>query len=310
MAFNMFRKIQELRCYYEPFHPKLIKHAFWNGRTEIERDEKQVYHEYKLLEKELNKYFYPIGAPVLPVKQEIDEKYWTQGHSQYLSYLFNTSKNVLIQPVRVNYHLQSMHANFPRAKFIWILRSPEGVVSSLMQKTSNLFQIRDTPFLFSNILNNALKIYKFIGKSIFKNRYLHLQQKSGFWSHDLIANYIINHNPKYRKFKNYPIWFKLMISYYDSVEAVEKARQIIPSENFALIRYEDICHDPNYIMAEICKWIKLDCSKYNFREDAFLKPSSVVRPDDKRWIWANNELNDLIRQNNPLWEFPSETRIG
>jgi len=308
MTFNLFRQIPDMRCYHEPFHPKLLRGAHWKGPSEIERDAKSVHSDYKTIISKLPEYYFPLGAPVFPVEQELEAEYWSRNHTRYLEYLFSTTTNVLLKAVRVNYHLKRIYSDFPDVKFIWILRSPEGVVSSLMKRQPGMFDINTTRFhLFAH--RYFLKIMNKFHKVAFKKENT-TSNYYKFWSQAEAADYLVTKIPKYKKFKNYHLWFKLMLVWYDSVESVESFRQLIPPDQFAVIRYEDICYDPNDIMTRLCDWLKIDSFLTDFRELVYAEPSSIYREEDNRWQWAESILNELHKECAGQWRFPVKTRIG
>jgi hypothetical protein len=283
MLFKLFRSLSGIKCYYEPFHPRLIPGNLPRYEWEIERNTKSAYTEYKSLIPEIQAHYSPIGAPDFPIQQELDPKYWTEKHSKYLKYLFSTAENVLVQPVRINYHLQKVYSDIPGIKFIYILRSPEGVVSSLMHKSPEMFE--DT--------KNDLKasVLKTIKKILLKKE---ITRK--YWSQDLVAHYLIKNKARYFAFKKHPLWFKLMLTWYDSVVEVEKLREKIPPGQFARVRYEDICKDPDKIMGELCEWLKIELPKQSFREMVFTEPGQIVKPQDEKWKWARDEIKKVLRE--------------
>jgi uncharacterized protein (DUF3820 family) len=308
MAFQLLRRVSGLRCYYEPLHPKLLNHSQWNGISEIERDEKAVYAEYKTLGARFEKLYCPLGAPVFSIEQEVLQDCWTKKHSRYLKYLLNSSTSVMVQPVRINYHLTRILQDFPEAYFVWIVRSPEGVVSSLMRRHPRMFEMKG-----KNPFGMVEKRVRFMFES-FRIPWLSKMIKDpvvgDYWSQDMMAQCLLKRKDYYSIFKGHPLWFKLMLTWYDSVAAVERFRKALPANQFALIRYESICYDPDNIMDRLCDWLKIERPKQSFRTMVYSEPSYVFKPQDERWKWAKKEIEKVLMDENSDWKFPAKTTIG
>ncbi len=136
-----------------------------------------------------------------------------------------------------------------------------------------------------------------------------IKSSGGNWSQDLVFQHLLKANSQYARFKRHPFWFKLMLTCYDSVKAVEAFREVIPPNRLAVIRYEDVCLNPNSIMHRLCEWLGLEFPQINFAEIA-KKASPVVNSADKRWQWAISEFEMIHQENNASWNFPVQTRIG
>ena len=110
----------------------------YSGPSAYENNIKGVFDEYRMIFPDILEKYCPIGAPGFPVAQELNPHSWTNLHSNYINYLFKTKKNVLIQPVRANYHLENLNSISKNIKYIWILRDSKSFVSSIFSHSKNL----------------------------------------------------------------------------------------------------------------------------------------------------------------------------
>lgn len=205
LAFNIFRRCHDLRCYYEPMHPNLVEA---NGASCIENDHKGAYSEFKLLEGELKRRHAGFGAPRHDVLEELVANNLNRGHLDYLDYLFGSANNVLLQPVRLNYQLYQLKERYPDARFIWVLRRPEGFINSVLAYRDSLLTYKDAGIPG----NTAISSFR-------KNPFFRLMRGwhafDNPWSQIAAANHIVASRPSFRGMASLPTWIKLAALWYD-----------------------------------------------------------------------------------------------
>lgn len=289
----------------------------------IQRNAKSSYDEYKYLGHDLTKYYIPLGDPSYTEKHELIKSSWTLQHSEYLRFLVSSFPSVLLQPVRMNYYLDLAAALIPDGKFVWILRSVEGVVSSLLRRRSDLFldkisfrtfqmiEERRIPAFRTSPLQHVLQHGQYaLERFAFSARVRsnkHLIRDP--WSQGSAAEYIIRTRKHYKQFWNRPLWFKLMLTWYDLVDVVETFRRSSKQDRFAVVRYEDLCERPNEIVQELCNWIGIDPPQADLRSLISSKPTCVFCPDDARWQEAKDAITRTRRSIGCNWDPPQTTRI-
>ena len=295
MTFELFRKLGIYTCFYEPFHPQLFQHKDWQGRTDYERNAKNAYTEYSKIFPEVIDYYRPLGAPVYHVRQELEEKYCTDGHIKYLKYLLDSFDNVLLQPVRINCHLNIIYKNLSdyQIKWIWILRDPEGYVSSILKRNRNIFSIEDSFMhrLYCKLFGNTL---------------------GDFWSQDKTAEYIICKNKDmYKSLKTEKLYVKLLLTWFHTFKTTIKFLKGLNQNQFAIIKYEDLCKDPTLIMGQIKNWLDLDIEMNNYEWGKTIKQNSIYGVDHENPLWSKNKQKLMNMLNIPLndWFYYNRTIV-
>jgi hypothetical protein len=232
LAFNLFRQCEELRCYYEPLHPQLIPSCLQN-------DKKRVYSEYRLLGDDLFRLHQGFGAPEFDVTEELIPDSLTERHLSYLDFLFQSSEDVLIQPVRVVYQLRQLRQRYPDAQFVWVIRQPAGFIHSVLTYRSDLLTWRDAGLASNreiraqkkNLLLRAVK-----GRKAFENP----------WSQVAAANFIVQNRSVFQGLEESPAWIKLMALWYDHYRHVTEFIQGNPA-NCHLLGYENACASEDHM---------------------------------------------------------------
>jgi len=251
LAFQIFRTCKTLRCFYEPLHPGLV---FPEKSSCLNNDKKNVYSEYRLLGKELFSRHEGLGAPLHDVVDELAPNALTKRHLDYLDFLFESAPDVLIQPVRLTYQLQQLRTRYPDARFVWVVRQPEGFIRSVLTYRPDWLTYRDAGLASNrsikaqkkNILLRALK-----GWNAFDNP----------WSQIAAANAIVQREPVFKDLTNAPSWIKLMALWYDHYRVVTEFAKDNAS-NFHMLNYEKACRSDAYVK-ELFASLQLDCSMVN-----------------------------------------------
>jgi hypothetical protein len=285
-AFEAFRSSPDLTCFYEPFHPKLVRSEAWSGPTEIERDEKHVYGEYRSIEAELTQHFAALGAPVFPVDQELDPASWTQRHAAYLRWLLDRGSPTLVQPVRVDHHLANVIAAWPTAHYVWILRDGAGVVSSQLMRHPQMFE---RTLSFGPSRSMVSRVARRLGRTS------SMAEPIGHWSQGAAARWVLRTRPWARGFAESPAHVQMLALWYDHLDAVATASSLLPPERFTVLRYEDLCHDPDSVVGDICRRIGVRAPESSLRSLIERDPPPVYRHDDPRWIEAHEQIVDARR---------------
>lgn len=236
LAFEIFRRCQGLRCYYEPMHPNLVA---GNGASCLETDRKGAYSEYKLLGSDLFEYHEGFGAPRYDVAEEMVAGNLTPRHLRYLDFLFASADNVLIQPVRLNYQIHQLRTRYPDARFIWILRRPDGFINSVLSYRKDLLEYRDAGLAG----NHAISRYK-------RNPLFRLmrgwQAFDNPWSQIAAANLIVTSRPYFHGLLDEPTWVKLAALWYDHYLFVTRFIKENPG-SCDVFFYDKACASPNHL---------------------------------------------------------------
>lgn len=236
LAFEIFRRCQGLRCYYEPMHPNLVAP---NGPSCLEKDRKGVYSEYKLLQDDLPKYHEGFGAPRYDVAEEMVANNLTPRHLRYLDFLFASADNVLLQPVRLNYQLPQLRAHYPDAHFVWVLRRPDGFINSVLTYRRSLLEYRDAGIPGSKAIDSCKKnlVFRMMrGWQAFDNP----------WAQIAAANSIVSGRPYFRGLQDEPTWVKLTALWYDHYLFVTRFIKENPG-SCDVFFYDKACVSPSYI---------------------------------------------------------------
>lgn len=239
-AFSLFRRCEELRCYYEPLHPNLVSA---DGASCLDADSKGAYTEFSLIRDELPHRHAGFGAPKYDVLEEMVENNLTSRHFAYLDFLLGSSENVLLQPVRLNYQLYQLAERYPDARFVWVLRRPEGFIKSVLAYRPAMLDYRDAGIPGNHAMNSCRKNFAFRlmrGWRAFDNP----------WSQVAAANFIISARPCFRGLADSPTWIKLLALWYDHYLFVSKflASNVAASQVFL---YEQACHSNDYIRQQM-----------------------------------------------------------
>lgn len=280
LAFNLFRRCSDLRCYYEPLHPNLVAE---DGTSCIENDSKGVFTEYQSIRESLAGLHKGFGAPRYDVAEELVADNLTPQHLTYLDFLLGTADNVLLQPVRLNYQLNQLHARYPDARFVWILRRPQGFISSVLAYRHNLLEYRDAGIPGNHAISSCKKNLVFRamrGWHSFDNP----------WSQVAAANLIVSSRPYFRGLETSPTWIKLTALWYDHYLFVTRFIKAHP-ESCDVFFYEKACASTDYIKTF------MRTNGLNHAEDAFdgLVDDNVLRKHNQSTIdIAGGE--QLIRQ--------------
>ena len=251
LAFQIFRSCKELRCFYEPLHPGLV---FPEESSCLNNDKKNVYSEYRLLGEELLSRHEGLGAPVYDVVDELVPNTLTSRHLDYLDFLFESAPDVLIQPVRVTYQLHQLRTHYPDARFVWVVRQPEGFIRSVLTYRPDLLTYRDAGLASNRAIkaqkkNILLRVLK--GWNAFDNP----------WSQIAVANAIVQREPVFKDLKNVPSWIKLMALWYDHYRVVTGFMGG-NSSNCYMLNYEKACQSDACIK-ELFTSLQLDYSMAN-----------------------------------------------
>jgi hypothetical protein len=263
LAFELFRRCSGLTCFYEPLHPRLLRHRDWQGEADLDLNPKGAFDEYQPFRGELEKVYAPLGAPVYPVEQELDDRAWTERHSAYLARLAAMTSATLLQPVRANHHLARIREALPEAFFVWVLRAPQGVVASQLSRPRDLFATGgDAPQ---------------VG-----------------WNQSRAADAVIARRPWLGGFRDAPSWLKLMALWYDHLDVVSTFRASIPDERFAVLRYEDLCSDPDSVIGAVCEWVGVNGPASSLSEVPSPEAGAVDEPADPRWQEGRERLRRAL----------------
>lgn len=243
LAFNIFRRNNNLLCFHEPLHPNLIS----KDRVScLINDKKGVYSEYNTIYKDLEKKHEGFGAPRYDIIEELITNNLTNRHIDYLDFLFKCAENVLIQPVRLNYQLYQLLTHFPQAKFVWIVRQPDGFISSVLNYRPSLLTYHDACLAGSRAINTCRKNFLFRiirGWNAFENP----------WSQIAAANFIVQSRPYFRDLITAPTYIKLLALWYDHYRFVTEFIKSNPQICY-IFNYEKICRSEDYVsklMAEL-----------------------------------------------------------
>lgn len=269
LAFNIFRRCEGLRCYYEPMHPNLVVSQ---GLSRMETDRKGAFSEYRLIQDELQKHHEGFGAPKYDVAEELLQDNLTPRHLSYLDFLFGSADNVLLQPVRLNYQLHQLRAHYPDAHFVWVLRRPDGFINSVLAYRRSLLEYRDAGIPGSNAIDSCKKnlIFRMMrGWHAFDNP----------WAQIAAANLVVASRPYFRDLASSPTWLKLAALWYDHYLFVTDFIRANPECSRVFI-YEKACGSADYIRTSMAS-IGLRHS-----ENAFdgLIDSDVIRKHDRSRI--------------------------
>ena len=271
MAFKLFRNLNTYCCFYEPLHPKLFRHKRSAGISDYEINAKDAYTEYARIYPDILKSYKPLGAPVFPIKQEMDTKCFTNEHLDYLKYLYDSFDAVLLQPVRIHCHLYTFHKKLRdyNIKYIWILRDPEGYVSSLMRRNKHLFKI-DNTFIY-------LFFCKFSGTDL-----------GGLWSQSEAYEYIFQKDRElYDAFRQEKLYVKLMLTWFYYFQSTVNFIKKLDNHEFAIVKYEDLCTNPALIMNKLTKWLDVDhkgCDEW-----AWIKKNSLFGIHHDHYLWKRSK---------------------
>lgn len=269
LAFNLFRQCEALRCYYEPLHPNLVSAS---GSSCIESDRKGAFSEFRLIYSELEKKHAGFGAPKYDVTEELIQNNLTPRHLEYLDFLFGSHENVLLQPVRLNYQLYQLRARYPDARFVWVLRRPEGFIKSVLAYRPSMLNYRDAGLPSNRAIANCKKnvVFRLMrGWRAFDNP----------WSQVAAANFIVNSRPFFRELATSPTWLKLLALWYDHYLFVSNFIRA-NSEVCQVFLYDEACKSNTYTKDKIGK-LGLD-----FEENAFdgLIDSRILHKQDQARI--------------------------
>lgn len=254
LAFNIFRRNSSLLCFHEPLHPNLVS---TDRLSCLARDKKRVYSEYKSIYEELTKRHEGFGAPKYDVVEELIYNNLTGRHLAYLDFLFECAENVLIQPVRLNYQLYQLRERFPNARFVWIVRQPEGFINSVLKYRPSLLTYHDACLAGSHAIKTCKENIVFRmtrGWNAFDNP----------WSQVAAANFIVQSRPFFRRLITAPTWIKLLALWYDHYRFVTEFINSNPQNSF-VFDYDKACCSEAYIK-DLMASIKLDYPAGNFNE--------------------------------------------
>ncbi len=318
VSFNLFRRIPGLQCYYEPFHPRLIRHNDWMGLPLLEENRKGVFNEYKDVGGDLPQLYTPMGAPVYPVTEELSAESWSPAHSRYMDFLFASHSHVMLKAVRVNYQLHRIAQDFPEARFVWILRSAEGVISSLMSKERNLFAYRRRMTPVRNLIPVRSDERRKRIKHVIRVKILRLLSRIGLreepipdsWSQGEMAEAIVAMRPWYRSLKGAAPWLQLMALWYDIGDAVMAFGKTVGPDRFSIIRYEDLCSDPDSVIGALCGWLGLRSPQSSLRDVISRNPSPPYAPGHSQWMQGHEEIIKLRRRYGIIVDPPKKTLIA
>lgn len=236
LAFNLFRRCNELRCYYEPLHPNLVATG---GASCIENDSKGAFTEYHLIRESLTGLHEGFGAPKYDVAEELVVDNLVPRHLTYLDFLLGSADNVLLQPVRLNYQLNQLHARYPDARFVWVLRRPEGFIKSVLAYRRNLLEYHDAGIPGNHATSSCKKNLVFRtmrGWHAFDNP----------WSQVAAANLMVVNRPYFRGLESSPTWVKLAALWYDHYLFVTRFIKSHPA-SCQVFFYEKACASVDYI---------------------------------------------------------------
>ncbi len=236
LAFNIFRRCHDLRCYYEPMHPNLVD---GNGASCIENDRKGAFSEYKLLQEELKHRHAGFGAPRYDVLEELVADNLTPRHLDYLDFLFCSAGKVLLQPVRLNYQLYQLRERYPDARFVWVLRRPDGFINSVLAYRDSLLTYKDAGIPGNTAISSFRKnpIFRLMrGWHAFDNP----------WSQVAAANHIVASRPSFRGMESLPTWIKLAALWYDHYLFASKFINA-NRESCHVLSYDKACGSVGYI---------------------------------------------------------------
>lgn len=282
-AFSLFRKCRELRCYYEPLHPNLVSA---DGASCLDSDSKGAYTEYRLIRDDLLQQHAGFGAPRHDVLEEMIPDNLTPRHLAYLDFLFGSADNVLLQPVRLNYQLHQLRARYPDARFVWVLRRPEGFIKSVLAYRPGMLEYRDAGLpgnLATNSCRKNLAFRLMRGWRAFDNP----------WSQVAAANFIVASRPCFRGLSDSPTWLKLLALWYDHYLFVSDFLKSDPGVSGTFL-YEQACHSSDYIKAHMHQF------GLAHADDAFdgLTDPAVLRRQDESKLdidAGENRIRQMLR---------------
>jgi sulfotransferase family protein len=233
LAFNIFRRCQDVRCYYEPLHPDLL--------AEVDADTKGAYAEYRALGEDLRKRHEGFGAPAHDVAEELFPGNLSERHLAFLDFLFGSADNVVLQPVRLCYQLHQLRARFADARFVWVLRRPEGFVNSVLEYRPSLLRYTDAGIPGSHAIKTLKK-----SRLVRVTRGWHAFDDP--WSQIGAANLIVTSRPCFRGLVSSPTWIKLVALWYDHYRFVSAFIEEHPA-SCRVLCYEKACGSADYIRA-------------------------------------------------------------
>lgn len=284
LAFNLFRQCRDLRCYYEPLHPNLVSPT---ASSCIDSDRKGAYSEFRLIREELQKQHAGFGAPKYDVLEELVPDNLTPRHLAYLDFLFGSSDHVLLQPVRLNYQLGQLRARYPDARFVWVLRRPEGYIKSVLAYRPNMLTYRDAGIPGNMAIESCKKnpLFRLMrGWNAFDNP----------WSQVAAANFIVSARPCFRELSGSPTWIKLLALWYDHYLFASAFLKSTPASSQVFL-YEKACESDVYIKEQMQRM------GLTHAEDAFeglIDPAIVHKQDQARIDIAEGEqlVQRLVRE--------------
>ncbi len=252
---KMFRQDRRIVCYDEPFNPmlkSLPKEFLKKTNTEIIK----LYNEDR---DTFERYFTNINS-IDECKNNITER-----QIEYLHFLLNTNKNVVIDSTRLNFKSESLLKNLDKNVFvIHLYRTPIAFTTSHI--------IPNRPELKKN---KRQYIKSKIRARINKWRFWTLKTNFNNWGYETIAKQL-NIDTGQEAYK------KLLAIWKISFDMIEKAGKKLGKNRFLSLSFEDFANDPYKILEKIYLQCDMEINK-NLKTDMIKKPNLGFAPSHHNW---------------------------
>jgi hypothetical protein len=117
----------------------------------------------------------------------------------------------------------------------------------------------------------------------------------GHWSQGAAARYILRTRSWARCFTESPAHVQMLALWYDHLDVVSSASDGLPPDQFTVLRYEDLCHDPDTVVGEICRGLGLRPPESSLRPLIEQEPPPAYREEDPRWVEAHEQIIEARR---------------
>lgn len=226
------RQDPRLRCYDEPFHPKLLE-------TLPGDNNKQTWQEFASLpRRSLAMHFSPI-TPDLELTARL-----SPAQLRYLAWLSESHSHVVFDTVRATFKARDLFANIPSLKVVHLYRAPNAWVSSHLLPTPNTTSRR------GRLANAARRVTFWTRRQWFDNYHYEticreVARAPQAWTTlglEAVANLSGSRTPAV---------VKLMTLWRLSFTAVESAAAEISSGDFLSVPFERFCDHPQETLESI-----------------------------------------------------------
>lgn len=204
-------KLMEFATYDEPFNP-LIARGWLANHKGTARNLCKLQQSSK----EFNQLFAPIG-----IDEEASPRL-SRKQGEYLSWLLESSENVLIDSTRLNFKIRHVTDKFPDVKYIYLYRDFRAFISShILPNPSDLL----VPFL-KVTLSNAFK----------RRRFFSIRKNYNAWGYETLCSELFRDEEQcgLAVIRLYRLWEKAYNEHY------ELAKQ----DKVHMLSFERFCDDP------------------------------------------------------------------